>query len=175
MGVPDWDFDFPTGSDDPPTPVASGTDTGTAVWNQPFEQGPADVMLAGGPSSFGTVGQAGNVWEREETEFDLLNDAPESVRGLRGFYWGLSITDLDLSSSFRNVSLPGREATNSGFRIASIPEPSSLLLLALGGSAFPVRMRPVFSNSMRILSSASAIGISLQFPFLAQIGLTKQL
>jgi hypothetical protein len=41
-------YDYPTGSDSPPTPVASGTAPGTAVYDQLFSQGPADIMLAGG-------------------------------------------------------------------------------------------------------------------------------
>jgi formylglycine-generating enzyme required for sulfatase activity len=56
-------WDYPTGSNDPPTSVPFGTAPGTAVWNRPFEQGPADVNLAGGLSPYGTMGQAGNVGE----------------------------------------------------------------------------------------------------------------
>jgi sulfatase-modifying factor enzyme 1 len=125
--VTDVYFDFPTGSDDPPMAVASGTDPGTAAWNQ--ATGPADVMLTGGESPFGTVSQAGNVWEWEETDLDLANDDPQAVRGLRGFHWGLAAADSNLSASFRNHSLPWRSLSNVGFRIASIPEPSTLWLV----------------------------------------------
>jgi hypothetical protein len=120
-------FDFPNSSNTAPLPVASSTDPGTAVWNQ--GTGPADIMLAGGPSPFGTVAQAGNVWEWEETEYDLLNDDPDAIRALRGSDDGLTITDLGLSSSFRNQSLPWRSLGDVGFRIAAvIPEPCSLFL-----------------------------------------------
>ena len=65
-------FDFPTGSDSPPVPVASGTSSGTAIYGGQME--PADVTLAGGLSVYGTMGQGGNVWEWEETNCYLIND-----------------------------------------------------------------------------------------------------
>ena len=40
-------FDYPTGSNTAPTAVASGTTAGTAVYDQPFGQGPADITQAG--------------------------------------------------------------------------------------------------------------------------------
>ena len=47
-------------------------------------------MLAGGLSPYGTDGQGGNVWEWEETEYDLVNDSSSSIRGIRGgdLYYG---------------------------------------------------------------------------------------
>ena len=66
-------FDYPTGSNAAPTPVASGTAAGTAVYTRPFGDGPADITLAGGLSPYGTMGQGGNVLEWEETDFDLVN------------------------------------------------------------------------------------------------------
>jgi hypothetical protein len=50
---------FPIGSDSAPTAVASGILAGTAVYNQPFLQGPADVTLAGGLSPYGVMGMGG--------------------------------------------------------------------------------------------------------------------
>jgi hypothetical protein len=125
-------YDFPNGSNTAPLPVASGTDPNTAVWNQ--GTGPADIFLAGGPSPFGTVGQAGNVIEWEETERDMLNDFPGGVRGARGGDFLLSITDQDLSSSFGNHELPFRETVNLGFRIVSIPipEPTTAWIVVSG-------------------------------------------
>jgi formylglycine-generating enzyme required for sulfatase activity len=60
-------FNYPTGSDEAPTPVASGTAAGTAVYNG--QSIPADITLAGGLSPYGTMGQGGNVYEWEETDF----------------------------------------------------------------------------------------------------------
>lgn len=125
-------WDYPTGSDDPPTPVASGTALGTAVYQQ---QGPADVMLAGGASPFGSVGQAGNVNEWEETALDLLSDQIGEQRSVRGRDWTMGTPDLiaiSLSSASRNRASPGAEPMNVGFRIVSVPDPATNLLLSVG-------------------------------------------
>jgi len=136
--VSDTYFDFPTGSDTAPTPVANGTAADTAVYNQPFSQGPADIMEAGGLSPFGTMGQGGNVWEWEETELDLLNDMVSSSRGVRGSGW--SGVSSGLSSSFRFSGVPSVGDNDVGFRVASlssdaavVPEPSSLAVWTLLG------------------------------------------
>ncbi len=131
-------FDFPNGSDTTPLPVVSGTDPNTAVYNL---GGPADIFLAGGPSPFGTVAQAGNVKEWEETALVLLNEDPQSLRGLRGFGSSGTITTLDLSSSFRSRSLPWRSLGNVGFRVAAIPEPSTLVLINFSAVAVLLRRR----------------------------------
>lgn len=133
--------DFPNGSITAPLPVASGTAPNTAVFDQPFEQGPADIMLAGGPSPFGTIAQAGNVWEWEETEVDLVNDDTQANRGFRGSAWlPISGDPLSLSSSFRHfIQLPGNSIGDTGFRVASIPEPVTFWLAALGSSALMLR------------------------------------
>ncbi|MEX2308923.1 MAG: SUMF1/EgtB/PvdO family nonheme iron enzyme [Pirellulales bacterium] len=133
--------DYPTGSDIAPISVASGTTPGTAVWNQPFEQGPAEVTLAGGVSPSGTVGQGGNVLEWEETETDLINDTSTALRGVRGGDWISSITPLDLSSAFRNLALPERIPLNVGFRVASVPEPTMWCLVLVGISLLILHRR----------------------------------
>ena len=136
----EW-FDFPNGSNTAPLPVASGTDPNTAVFDQPFEQGPADIMQAGGPSPMGTVGQAGNIWEWEETEVDLLNDDPQANRGFRGSAWlPVSGNPLSLSSNFRHfIQLPGNSIGDTGFRVASIPEPNTAWLIVSGFSVLLLR------------------------------------
>jgi hypothetical protein len=127
-------WDYPTGSDVAPISVAFGTAPGTAVWNQPFEQGPAEVYLSGGASPYGTVGQGGNVWEWEESESNLVNDTPAAQRGLRGGDWIPSLSALGMSSTFRNRFLPENNPINVGFRVASIPEPGALWLVTFGAS-----------------------------------------
>jgi formylglycine-generating enzyme required for sulfatase activity len=122
-------FDFPTGSDTAPTPVAGGTVTGTAVYGQSRSAFPAEIMQAGGLSPYGTMAQGGNVFEWEETEYDLVNDDPLAHRGERGGDWGYG-SDI-LAASFRSGFFPTNDDINNGFRVASIPEPSSLLI-ALG-------------------------------------------
>ena len=112
-------YDYPTGSDSEPTPVASGTAAGTAVYDQPFERGPADITLAGGLSPFGTMGQGGNVIEWEER----LNNSASSDRELRGGYW--SNDSLSMLPTLRVMLGATNEVNHVGFRVASIPEPAT--------------------------------------------------
>ena len=113
-------WNFPTGSDNAPTPVASGTAAGTAVFDRPFSSAPADITLAGGLSPYGTMGQGGNVWEWEETAFDLMNDSGSSARGQRGGGW--ANINLLLSSSMRYTGgSPNGSISNGSFRVASSP------------------------------------------------------
>ncbi len=78
-------------------------------------------------SDYGTLDQAGNVWE--------WNDAViGSSRGLRGGSWG-SDPAYNLSATLRSSSATTSEDEFIGFRVAasisSVPEPSSPLLLGL--------------------------------------------
>jgi formylglycine-generating enzyme len=125
-------FHYPTGSDSAPTPVASGTAAGTAVYNN--QPGLADISFAGGLSPYGTMGQGGNIYEWEETDFDLVNDSSSSARGIRGGFWG-EFSSLNLSSSSRLGGNLTDVLNIVGFRVASIaiPEPSTLLLGVLAG------------------------------------------
>jgi formylglycine-generating enzyme required for sulfatase activity len=123
---------FPTGSDSAPTQVSSGIETDTAVYNQNVFQGPADITNAGGLSKYGVMGMGGNAWEWEETEFDLQNDNPSSVRGLRGGSWGGGPTNLLASNrTFGYYGPSDKSSYDVGFRVASVPEPSSAALLMI--------------------------------------------
>jgi formylglycine-generating enzyme required for sulfatase activity len=122
-------FDYPTGSDTAPTPVASGTNAGTAVYNS-VASVPAIVDSAGGLSPYGTMGQGGNVFEWSESAFDGSNTRSSENRTiLGGCAWNPA---QDLSSSSRSSFDPSREDGIIGFRVASVPEPSTYALLALG-------------------------------------------
>ncbi len=122
-------WDFPNGSNTAPVPALSGTAPNTAVWN--LGLGPADITTAGGASPFGTVAQAGNVWEWDETAYDLLNDTASEARGVRGFDSGTTLTDLAISSSHRSRELPRRVLVNVGLRVAAVPEPSTTVALVV--------------------------------------------
>jgi formylglycine-generating enzyme len=136
-------YDYPTGSNAAPTVVPGGTSPGTAVYGGGAVRDAADVNNAGGLSPFGVMGLGGNIWEWQETEDDLLNDSPLSLRGLRGGYYNTDASTLLSSTRFSGNPANEFGSAHIGFRVASlssaaVPEPSSLLLsavsLALGGS-----------------------------------------
>jgi formylglycine-generating enzyme required for sulfatase activity len=87
------------------------------------------------------MGQGGNVYEWEETDGDLANGpAPgSSARGIRGGYWNDNSSVL--SSPVRVNVNPTLEGSAFGFRVASIPEPSTLLLGALASVGLLMRRR----------------------------------
>ena len=85
-------------------------------------------------SSYGTFDQGGNVWE--------WNDAviSGSSRGLRGGAW--YSLDLYLASSDRSNYDPSVENYGDiGFRLASVPEPSSLVLSVLASGVVLLRRK----------------------------------
>ncbi len=132
--------DYPTANGLVPTAVASGTAANTAVFGQPFATGPADITQAGGQSPYGTIGQGGNVFEWEETDSGLVNDSSSSARSFRGGFW-INGSDSLLSSG-RDVVIPTVEGFFFiGFRVASIPEPSTALLGALATAGLLMRRR----------------------------------
>jgi formylglycine-generating enzyme required for sulfatase activity len=127
-------WDFATGSDAEPVPIASGTELGSSVWSQAFEQGPSDITQAGGLSPYGTMAQGGNVFEWDETA-----SGPTNLRAIRGGSWLYDFSDymsaLERYSDL-NVTSPTSSADHWGFRVASsIPEPGTWLLglLSAGG------------------------------------------
>jgi formylglycine-generating enzyme required for sulfatase activity len=131
---------YPTGSDSAPTAVASGTDANTAVYNR--QSGPADIFSAGGLSPWGTMGQGGNVWELNETASDGSNDIAGESRELRGGAWGRGTGFSDpLGVSNLSSNSPAAEVYSLGFRVASVPEPSTGLLVVLGLSGLLLKRR----------------------------------
>jgi len=132
--------DYATADGSVPTAVASGTGANTAVYNQSFGQGPADITLAGGLSAFGVMGLNGNVWEWEETSFNLNNSSGSSSRGIRGGSWVDNSNNL--SSSIRSGGDPAGAGISIGFRVASlsssaaaVPEPASCMVWSVMGLA----------------------------------------
>ena len=92
--------------------------------------GPLDVELARATSFFGTNGMAGNVQEITETAWDRVNDDPgEGVTLLDG-HWQHQ-RSLDASARQRSSLSPDGGTELIGFRVASIPEPSTVTLSLL--------------------------------------------
>ena len=133
-------FEYPTGSDAPPEPVASGTNAGTAVYDQPQSghnavTNPANVDIAGGLSQFGTMGQGGNVWELLESAVQDDNISPSENRENLGGSWSDDKNPLSSANADQDgtVGAPGSDPgmppelgfPDTGFRVASVPEPST--------------------------------------------------
>ena len=129
---------YPTASNSAPT-VATADSVGDisnpgsnvanylsgADWNS--LNGNVTTVGSAGPLSdsfYGTADQGGNVWEWNEA---LISG---SFRGLRGGSW-LGLASY-LQSSFRGTYDPTDELFDIGFRVATVPEPSTLLLGVLG-------------------------------------------
>jgi formylglycine-generating enzyme required for sulfatase activity len=100
--------------------------------------GPWDVG-SGSEELNGTFDMMGNVWEWMESPYLSGNYSSGSSRGVRGSSYGTN--DSGLSSSFRGSGNPSNEYDIIGFRVASVPEPCSLVLLGLGGLVLRKRLR----------------------------------
>ncbi len=133
-------YDYATESDTIPTPVASGTAPGTAVYGGGTLNEPADITQAGGLSHYGTMGQDGNVVEWQETSTDGLNDLASMYRGARGGAYNYA-DELYLRSSVRQFNRPYDGSNVWGFRVASVPEPSTTVLIIGSGLMLLARRR----------------------------------
>ncbi len=78
-------------------------------------------------SPYGTFDQGGNVWEWNEAIF------PNVFRGVRGGSFHGSGSNL--LSATRTGDYPAGGTVYIGFRVAIVPEPATLSLLAIGGLA----------------------------------------
>jgi len=115
-------FDYPANSDTETTCTLPGATPNTAnCW--PAVGALRDVgSYAGSASPNGTFDQGGNVWEWNEAIIG-------SGRGLRGGSFSNNPGNL-AASSRHDVLYPTYENNNLGFRVASIPEPTTPLLYA---------------------------------------------
>ena len=146
---------YPTATEFEPRAVVSGTTAETAVYQDgyhvvmPRASSPASVYEAGGLSSYGTMGQGGNVYGWQESAFDGVNDDASEVRMPRGGMWDLGHEDMLYTSRRFKVSGPEYGDNAIGFRVASvadagsIPEPSTSALFGLGiiGALLAVRRK----------------------------------
>ncbi len=151
-------FVFPTSSNTPPTAEAPAGGSNSSNHNQGYAGDFTDVgAYAGTKSPYGAFDMAGNAWEWNEAVF------VGGWRGVRGSSF-LDITPNYLLSSDRHFAPQSGENGHVGFRVATIPEPSTLALAGIGliamlGSGV-ARRRP------RRLSSLMAASLGL-FTYLA--------
>lgn len=137
---------FPTASNSVPT-VATANSVGDisnpgtnvanynsgADWNS--QDGNVTTVGSAGLSSrsfYGTSDQGGNVAEWNETFF-----GPSPSRGELGGSWGSNGSD-QLNAGFRSSFSPTVEASTLGFRVASVPEPSTMFLACLAATGLAI-------------------------------------
>jgi formylglycine-generating enzyme required for sulfatase activity len=97
------------------------------------------IVGTGSQELNGTFDMMGNLWEWTESPWISQDYLPGSNRTIRGgAYIG---SDVNLISSNRISQGPGNQNITIGFRVASIPEPATVLLLSLGGLAL-IKRRP---------------------------------
>lgn len=134
-------WDYPTASNDLPDGIDSIADPNyQAVFDDGYTRSePEEVTSAGStPSAYGTYAQGGNVMEwNEGSIYGHAN--PNENRAIRGGDWGSS--EAAMRSSI-NFSLgPNGAQPWVGFRVASVPEPSSALLLTGAGLGLLLQWR----------------------------------
>ena len=133
-------FDYPTSSDSVPSndlvelvdPGNNATfhDSGYTI-GSPYSRTEVGAH-ENSDSPYGTFDMGGNVWEWNEA---LIG----STRGIRGGSYDNDFSTL--ISSSRGIIPPYYENIVIGFRVASVPEPCSLVLLGLGGLTLIRRRR----------------------------------
>ena len=134
---------YPTGSDSTPTTSEAVYNMGTFITNPDAHF--SYVYQAGALSSYGTMGQGGNVAEILESAFDGVNDSGEEPHTIRG--GDIYSLATDLQSWSRSSGYAG------GFRVVSldsvipepapeaIPEPATYALFGLGAIGMLMVMR----------------------------------
>ncbi|MCP4245749.1 MAG: formylglycine-generating enzyme family protein [bacterium] len=128
-------WDYPTQSDTVPTaeaPPGADLANGSAnYYSDDFIILPYRTTEVGAydgkpsDSAYGTFDQAGNLWEWNETDFYGVG----VYRAIRG---GSFYDEGWLHAASRVITIPTSEIFHIGFRVAQVPEPATLSLLALG-------------------------------------------
>jgi sulfatase modifying factor 1 len=124
---------YPTGANSVPASMGPNNTTANSANYGNGAGGVTDVgaySLSG--SHYGTFDQAGNVIEKDEATIS-------GQKGSRGGSWRLSATFL--AASTRDYDAPTGEFSDIGFRVALVPEPATLGMLASGLLVFGFRRR----------------------------------
>jgi hypothetical protein len=78
--------------------------------------------------------------DRSKTEYDGTNDSAGSSRGLRGGSWFSGVGGY-LASAIRYNGGPSGESPDVGFRVASVPEPTSVVLAMVASGMLLIRRK----------------------------------
>ncbi len=132
-------FDYPTSSDSVPSNDLVDPDPGnnaTFYDNNGHTIGSPYYRTEVGAhenseSPYGTLDQGGNVWEWNESVVSEGSDW--SYRGLRGGSFFIGYGAYDLHASSRYSYYPTSEFDGIGFRVSEVPEPGTIVMLALAG------------------------------------------
>jgi len=130
---------YPTQSNSQPSNVLSATGTNNAnfiangVLSDPTNVLTAVGAFADSPGPYGTYDQGGDLAQWNETIY------PGPYRGMRG---GASAgTYTGLQSGVFSFDAPSSQYPTIGFRVAQVPDPTSIGILAIGGMAMLSRRR----------------------------------
>jgi formylglycine-generating enzyme required for sulfatase activity len=118
-------FDYPAGTDVQTTCATPGATPNTANCDDAVMSVTDVGAYTGSASPAGTFDQGGNVWERNEA---IVNSLYRVIRG-----GGNGGGAINLAASSRGeIFDPANETSGHGFRVASIPEPGTGLLVMAG-------------------------------------------
>lgn len=129
-------WDYPTASDIAPLAEAPPGGANSANYDNVvpasfFDLGMTDVgSYVASASPYGSFDQAGNLSEWTEG-IEFLGTSGVYWRGMRGGAWSTSTDSLRASSGIF-VNDPTLRGIDVGFRVATVPEPPSLMLAAAG-------------------------------------------
>ncbi len=128
-------WDYPTGTNSVPNNNLPSSDTGnsanftgpsgrtTGSTRYPMTDVGAYTLTR---SPYGTFDQGGNVYEWNES-------LTGSSRGISGGDWVNGASSMDANGN--GLSSPTSESTQTGFRLATTPEPDTFVLLFIGSVA----------------------------------------
>ncbi len=132
---------YPTSSNTQPSNLLSATGTNNANY---YNGGYTDITnyltpvgaFADSVSPYGTYDQGGDVFQWNESVYT------DSGRGLRGGTFNLVSGSLQSGNDFNDAPTdPGIFFDGFGFRVAQVPEPTSMGVLSLGLAGMLVRPR----------------------------------
>jgi hypothetical protein len=140
------------------------------VWSQhPDSNGNMTTDVGAFPfsSAYGTYDQGGNVWEITE----YVNGGNDIwVKG--GSAWD---TELAASKYYQGHNPSQEESGALGFRVAGVPEPSALSLLAIGLGGLAMIRRRRKSRAVDTFVWSILLLVALSFPVRATVSLTDGL